>query len=456
MTASARLITSTYYAAIAHPREPRLLLLPDPSGWRLPGFSLDGRRFWQEVSHVNSGVRQAVGAEVTTLRCLAIDYQREAERLSMVYAVELRDPAWAPPRGAIWASRAELGALELTELRHRQVLADWLAWYERPGNQSRVAWYMPGWYDEAGTWAVEQLRRAGLQLIGPVEQARSWQRSAILRLPTVAGYAYFKAVPPIFGHEPALTAALAAADPARFAPTIAIDPARGWLLMGELRGVSLETIREIERWEAALASFAEVQIASSARVDELRRLGVPMRPLAELTTHIEPLLSDTAATLPGKPAGLSDEQRARLAALAPRLRAMGVELASYGIPPALEHGDFWVGQTIVTASGYAFLDWSDSSVAHPFFSLLLFLEEIEDYFPKTPGVRERLRDAYLAPWAAFGSRDRLIHAFELAQPLAALHHALAYHQRVLPNMELRWEMELMLPFYLKMLLRLAA
>lgn len=108
---------------------------------------------------------------------------------------------------------------------------------------------------------------------------------------------------------------------------------------------------------------------------------------------------------------------------------------------------------VVGESGYGFLDWSDSSIAHPFFSLLLFLVEVEDYFPKEPGVRDRLRDAYLEPWTIFAPHARLVEAFELAQPLAALHHALAYHQVVLPNMELRWEMELMLPFYLKMLLR---
>lgn len=35
------------------------------------------------------------------------------------------------------------------------------------------------------------------------------------------------------------------------------------------------------------------------------------------------------------------------------------------------------------------------------------------------------------------------------------HCALGYHHLVLPQMEVRWEMELMLPFYLKMALRLA-
>ncbi|HYN90239.1 MAG TPA: hypothetical protein VER55_17010, partial [Ardenticatenaceae bacterium] len=56
------------------------------------------------------------------------------------------------------------------------------------------------------------------------------------------------------------------------------------------------------------------------------------------------------------------------------------------------------------------------------------------------------------PWSAHAPRHQLLQAFELSQRLAPLHHALFYHQLILPNMEIRWEMENMVPFFLKMLL----
>jgi len=446
-------LTYGYRLVVAHPREPLALLLPGDGGAELPAFTLPDRRFWQDVDHVNRGARALLGAPVVTLRCLAIDYERERELLTRTYAVAPLDAAWAPPAGARWAGAGELSGLPAGQ---RAALQAWFAWLLRPAPPTRAPWYAPGWYAEASTWAVRALAAGGIELTGPVEQLRSWQRSAILRLPTADGPTFFKAVPPMFGHEPALTAALATAAPGRFAQPVATDPGRGWLLMRELRGPGLHELREVAHWEAALRSFAEVQIASAARVGELLALGVPERRLEDLALRADPLLADTAATLPGEPAGLTDEQRSELAVLAPRLRARCAELAAYGIPPALEHGDFWAGQVVVGEREYGFLDWSDSSIAHPFFSLLLFLLELDDYFPKEPGLRERLRDAYLEPWAALAPRADLARAFELAQPIAALHHALSYHQTVLPNMELRWEMELMLPFYLKMLLRLAA
>lgn len=444
-----------YQVLLCHPEQPRVLLAPDGSGrLALPGFSLPERRFWQDVDHVNWAMGERYGAPVTTLRCVAIDYQRDVELLSRVYALELHDPLWTPPPGAIWAGRADLDALGPQGSRQQQVAATWLDWLQRPTPVQRAPWYTPGWYHTAVDWIDSQLARLRIARQGPIVQLRSWQRSAILRVATGEGELFFKAVPPMFGHEPALTAALAAIDPRRFAATLAVDAQRGWLLMRGLRGRGLDAWREIEDWEAALQSFAEIQIATIDRLSDLRALGVPERRLDALTVRIEPLLSDASATLPGQPAGLNDEQRATLRDLVPRLQAMSAELSSFGLPATLEHGDLWPGQIIGVDSGYAFIDWSDSSIAHPFFSLLLFLVEIEDYFPKAPGIRNRLRDAYLKPWRAFGGSAWLEHTFELAQPLAALHQALTYQEVVLPNMELRWEMELMVPFYLKMLLRL--
>ncbi|NNJ12470.1 aminoglycoside phosphotransferase family protein [Chloroflexales bacterium ZM16-3] len=447
-----------YHVILGRPARAEVLLLPGEGGWRLPNFFTAERRSWQDVGHVNWAIADRYAATVDTLRCAAIDYERESELLSKVYAAALRDPAWCPPEGAIWAGRAELSAIPLALPRQRDVIAEWFDWYaERvPTPASRAPWYKLGWHARADAWVRTTLESLGIALIGPVEHLRSWQRSATLRAPTERGDVSFKAVPAMFGHEPALTAALAASDPARIAAPLAIDPARGWMLTPAVPGHSLDEQPEIELWEAALRSFAELQIASVARLADLRAAGVPDRPLSQLAAQIGPLIADVAATLPGRPAGLSDEHRAALADLAPRFYEMCAELERYGLPPTIEHGDFWAGQIIAGPNGFTFLDWSDSSISHPFFSLLLFLIEIEDHFPKVPSVRERLRDAYLDPWATHVPRPQLERAFELAQPLAALHHAITYQQVVLPNMEVAWEMELMLPFYLKMLLRLTA
>ena len=56
----------------------------------------------------------------------------------------------------------------------------------------------------------------------------------------------------------------------------------------------------------------------------------------------------------------------------------------------------------------------------------------------------------LTPYAP---RERLRHAFELAQTLAPLHYATTYHRDILPHVAAKWQMERMLPGYVRMLLK---
>ena len=98
-----------------------------------------------------------------------------------------------------------------------------------------------------------------------------------------------------------------------------------------------------------------------------------------------------------------------------------------------------------------FIDWSDCSVSHPFFSLY-FLSDTDIRLPDVPNVRERLRDAYLQLWTAYEPLPRLIEAYDLAMKLAPLHHALIYQRHILPSMQNQWEMNNMIPFYLRRLI----
>jgi hypothetical protein len=258
----------------------------------------------------------------------------------------------------------------------------------------------------------------------------------------------------MFAHEPPLTQALARRDPAHFPRVLAVDVERHWMLMPDLCGSTLDTLPDVVRWEEALCHFACAQVSLVDQVDALLALGCPARRLDKLAAHIDALLIDTPAMLPDRSGGLSKDQIDALRSHAGQFKAMCAELARYRIPETLEHGDFAPGQIIVDDNSYVFIDWSDSSIAHPFFSMNFFsdIAEMSEYLPGVPGLRRRLRDAYLEPWTRYEPIDRLIEAYELAQSLSAFHNAVIYHRYILPNMENSWEMERMLPFYLKKVL----
>jgi hypothetical protein len=127
------------------------------------------------------------------------------------------------------------------------------------------------------------------------------------------------------------------------------------------------------------------------------------------------------------------------------------QLLALEIPPALEHGDFGPWQVLAVDKHVTFLDWSDAALANPLFSLASFLMDL----PVSLGSREAyayLVAAYLKPWEALLPRRRLEHAWALTREVSGLYGASVYQRAILPQMELRWEMERMLPYFARKLL----
>jgi len=352
--------------------------------------------------------------------------------------------------GGRWVSRAELVELELTVTEHRLILEAWFS--EAEGNEPsplRRPWAQIGWFAQATAWIHTQLESLGIAATGPVKQLRTWERSCVLRVRTTVGELYFKAVPALFAHEPRLMKVLAESYPVQVPQILAINPEQHWMLMQDFGGKPLSQVPDMARWQFALRQFAQMQIDWTQKIDHLLNLGCPERRLDQLVAQIDPLLAD----LPTMP-GLSPVELTQLQGLAPQLRALCAQLSCYRVPYTLEHGDFHAQNIILTDQGALYFDWSDCAIAHPFFSLSLFFRSIEQegWFPHISQVRSLLRDAYLEPWLAYEPMDRLIEAFELAQILEVLHHAVTYHQILVPTIEDNSKWAAIAPFHLKTLL----
>src|SRR3972149_6010695 len=62
--------TFVYAVLLPHPTEHRVLVQRDGDGWVLPHWKTTERHFWAAADYVNRTVRERLGVEVTTLRCL--------------------------------------------------------------------------------------------------------------------------------------------------------------------------------------------------------------------------------------------------------------------------------------------------------------------------------------------------------------------------------------------------
>ena len=271
-----------------------------------------------------------------------------------------------------------------------------------------LPWSQPGWLEDVTAWIDAAVERTG-----PIEELHRRAWSAMLRIPTAEGNAYFKASSPAFVHEAALTENLARWRPDCTVGLLAVDAGRSWMLMrdsGETLRSVLEREASLERPELLFARYADLQLELAPRRDELLALGVPDRRLARLT--------ELAADLPVDAGLVSD---------------LVATVESYGLPETLVHEEVHPGNVLVRNGEFVFVDWADSSVGHPYFGVVVGLRSLADQFELEPGAPEleHLVDAYLEPWTAVTPRKSLRDLLPTAYRLGMLNRALSWNTTVL-------------------------
>jgi thiamine kinase-like enzyme len=189
-------------------------------------------------------------------------------------------------------------------------------------------------------------------------------------------------------------------------------------------GKDLNTTPTFDQWNKVLARYAQLQVQTVDSIDELLAVGCLDRRLNILSSQIDSLTQADEALVP-----LNPDEIAQFRALAPRLKNMCSELAEFHIPSSLVHGDFHGGN--ITGESLLFFDWTDACVAHPFLDLCTVMQYIADY---NIAGRDQLLATYFQAWTQYEPMERLQAAWQLAEPLGALHQAVSY-QHILAVLE---------------------
>ncbi|MER5480390.1 phosphotransferase [Streptomyces sp. NPDC002734] len=286
-------------------------------------------------------------------------------------------------------------------------------------------WGDAAWRTAAEAFTAEGLAAHGLRPAGKrTARLRPW--SVLVRIPTDDGSrVWFKANPPASRFEAGLALVLDRRVPGRVLRPLAVDAGRGWSLLPDGGPVLADVLAGADAgeatrvWEEILPLYAQVQQTLTGHTAELTAAGLPEARTAALPALFERLLAENAVHL-------DTAERARLEAARPLIEGASAELAALGIADTLDHSDLQDAQILRPEPGrYTFFDWGDSSVTHPFCSLLV----TSRIFRRRHGdaTLPRLRDAYLEPWTGPGRTPaELRRGLDLALRLAALTRAVAW------------------------------
>jgi hypothetical protein len=263
--------------------------------------------------------------------------------------------------------------------------------------------------------AAEEWIRRHVEPVGAIQTTHDRPWATVMRVSVVGGVTWFKACAPVQAFEPRLTGEIYARWPDRVTEVLAVDETRRWLLLGDAGIAVGERGNPPEAWLEVLPLYAELQKGEMAFALEHVGHGVPDLRIAALPAGYERLL---ATELP-----LARDEVDRLRDFAPRFTELCTALAEPGIQESVQHDDLHMKSLYSDGDKLRVVDWGDSSIAHPFFSLVVtfrFLEEFNHLAPDDPWFRT-LRDAYLEPWGS-----GLEETFEIAIRVGWFAHAIAW------------------------------
>ena len=411
-----------YDCLVVSPDGGHLWLASDGGGWSLPHVECDIGWLPAAVAPCRAQLRARYGLEVVVLR--------EIQRVEDASVCAMEALSMEAVAAGAWREARDLDAL-LSRPEHRAAARLWL---EDKGTERLAApWQRRGWYQQALRWTAAALDRIGLELT-EVEQIKGgWNVSALLKVGTSDGAFYFKASPPRLPGESVVLGALCPAWSRHLPPVVDADAERGWTLMRECPGATLNNSNAAGVAQAARL-FARLQVDQASHVARWSALRCPDYGLDTMERRLPGLLTD----LPGRLHGcgvISEGERNELASFVPQAAALCRRLAAHEVPRLSIHLEsFRAGNVLVDPAGeLVILDWNETVLAHPFFSIQWFLRfmdrppnarRYEVLETRRDDTRRAVRDAYLQPFAVFEPERRLREAFQLAGLLAPVYDAL--------------------------------
>lgn len=332
-----------------------------------------------------------------------------------------------------WVDDANLSMTKFADGTERALILQVMA---NPRSRS-LPWMRDGWFIEAVDWSRYALGKKAIIVSGCARQTSIRARSFQFRLATSIGDVYFKASPPMFGCESALTAVLSERFPGLVPHVLAIDSARNWMLTRDFGLVSRDRpdAKEITMtFEKLAVTLAAVQRGLVGETAILSQAGCPDLRLSTLPRHFEQLVSRYPKSATSTHGQLFNWELERLRSLPSVIMQLCLELAACGVSDSVINFDVWRGNVVAGRDSALLFDWAESAIGHPFVSLDIMLRDLEAVVVEDADAIAHVRDTYLDCWDLQVSREIAVRSVGAARVIATASRAV-YWSRALETEE---------------------
>lgn len=282
--------------------------------------------------------------------------------------------------------------------------------------------------EPVNTWAEKSLENNGYVVESAAETTLTTPWSKIIRYKTNSGYVYLKQIPVEFSLEPKILKILYDEYNAKVPKVIEANHDLSCFLMQDA-GTRLRDILSkkftINPLIDAIKEYRHIQNSCLPDIKQLLELGVSdwrirQFPIlyAELINKEKILLSD----------GVTEYELENLNKLSSQVKLTCELLEKYPIPETLNLHDFHDGNILIDKNNNCtIIDWGESEITHPFFSLISCLKNLKFRYKLDDKILQKLQTSYFEDKSHIPEKH-LEDVFNMVARIQPIYRALGFYR----------------------------
>jgi|GEM_PF-380377 len=279
-------------------------------------------------------------------------------------------------------------------------------------------------------WACNYLKDRFKSNLG-YEKIAATSYSSVYKIRAANSYYYLKQTPQALFTEPPVLNFFAQHSCKNIPTVVAINNDLCCFLMPSCGDISLRQYFngniDFEKLKQGIANYTSIQRSMEKYTTDLLGLGVLDWRLDKFFTLYDQLIQQEYLLLGD---GLSKEEIKQLHKLYPVCIELCNELIHYAIPETVGHCDFHENNMLLDqkTSIINIIDWSETVITHPFFSLQGCLWNISYFYKikQNDSIYSELQKQCVIPWLNLYTETKLLQALNIAAKLNGVCAALGF------------------------------